>query len=70
MNYIRQRLLDIERQTWVSEIHNDEGKDPHQKNKLRTFRKFILTHDYKNYLTNVRNSSNHKAKIEQPQTSN
>ena len=34
MNYIRQRLLDIEQQTWISEIHNDERKDPHQKNKL------------------------------------
>ena len=33
MNYIRQRLLDIEQQTWISEIHNDERKDPHQKNK-------------------------------------
>ena len=31
MNYIRQRLLDIEQQTWISEIHNDERKDPHQK---------------------------------------
>ena len=46
---------DIEQQTWISEIHNDERKDPHQKNKLRTFRKFKLTHDYENYLTNVRN---------------
>ena len=26
-----------------------------KKNKLRTFRKFKLTHDYENYLTNVRN---------------
>ena len=33
MNYIRQRLLDIEQQTWISKIHNDERKDPHQKNK-------------------------------------
>ena len=31
MSYIRQRLLDIEQQTWISEIHNDERKDPHQK---------------------------------------
>ena len=60
MNYIRQRLLDIKQQTWISEIHNDERKDPNQKNKLRTFRKFKLTHDYENYLTNVRNT-NHVA---------
>ena len=50
MNYIRQRLLDIEQQTWISEIHNDERKDPHQKNKLRTFRKFKLAHDYSQML--------------------
>ena len=62
INYIRQRLLDIEQQTWISEIHNDERKDPHQKNKLRTFRKFKLTHDYENYLTNVRNI-NHRVAI-------
>ena len=62
MSYIRQRLLDIEEQTWISEIHNDERKDPHQKNKLRTFRKFKLTHDYENYLTNVRNI-NHRVAI-------
>ena len=37
MNYIRQRLLDIEQQTWISEIHNDVRKDPHQKNKLTNF---------------------------------
>ena len=55
MNYIRQSLLDIEQQTWISEIHNDERKDPHQKNKLRTFTNFKLTHDYENYLANVRN---------------
>ena len=53
MIYIRQKLLDIEQQTWISEIHNDERKHPHQKktNKLRTFRKFKLTHDYDNYRT-------------------
>ena len=28
MNYIRQRLLEIEQQTWISEIHNDGRKDP------------------------------------------
>ena len=31
MNYIRQRLLHIEQQTWISEIDNDERKDRHQK---------------------------------------
>ena len=62
MSYILQRLLDIEQQTWISEIHNDERKDPHQKKKLRTFRKFKLTHDYENYLTNVRNI-NHRVAI-------
>ena len=69
MNYIRQRLLDIEQQTWISEIHNDERKDPHQKNKLRTFRKFKLTHDYENYLTNVRNI-NHRVAITKLRLSN
>ena len=56
---------DIEQQTWISEIHNDERKDQNtKKNKLRTFIKFRLTHDYENYLTNVRNINhrvaNHK----------
>ena len=38
-------------------------KDPHKKkNKLRTFRKFKLTHDYESYLTNVRNI-NHRVAI-------
>ena len=69
MNYIRQRLLDIEQQTWISEIHNDERKDPHRKNKLRTFRKFKLTHDYENYLTNVRNT-NHRVAITKLRLSN
>ena len=31
MSYIRQRLLHIEKQTWIGEIHNDERKDPHKK---------------------------------------
>ena len=69
MNYIRQRLLDIEQQTWITEIHNDERKDPHQKNKLRTFRKFKLTHNYENYLTNVRNI-NHRVAITKLRLSN
>ena len=60
---------DIEQQTWISEIHNDERKDPHQKNKLRTFRKFKLTHDYENYLTNVRNI-NHRVAITKLRLSN
>ena len=33
-----------------------------KKNKLRTFRKFKLPHDYENYLTNVRNI-NHRVAI-------
>ena len=37
MIYIRQRLLDIEQQTWISEIHNDERKDPHQKKQTKNF---------------------------------
>ena len=69
MNYIRQRLLDIEQQTWISEIHNNERKDPHQKNKPGTFRKFKLTHDYENYLTNVRNI-NHRVAITKLRLSN
>ena len=69
MSYVRQRLLDIEQQTWISEIHNDERKDPHQKNKLGTFRKFKLTHDYQNYLTNVRNI-NHRIAIAKLRLSN
>ena len=55
---------DIEQQTCISEIHNDERKDQNKKKKLRTFIKFRLTHDYENYLTNVRNINhrvaNHK----------
>ena len=69
MSYIRQRLLDMEQQTWISEIHNDERKDPHQRKKLRTFRKFKLTHDYENYLTNVRNI-NHRVAIAKLRLSN
>ena len=49
MIYIRQRLLDIEQGTWISEIHNDERKDRR-------------THDYENYLANVRNI-NHRVPI-------
>ena len=45
MNYIRQRLLDIEQQTWISEIHNDERKDPHQKNKLKNKLETETEHD-------------------------
>ena len=37
MSYVRQRLLDIEQQTWISEIHNDERKDPHQKKQTKNF---------------------------------
>ena len=50
-------------------IHNDERKDPHPKNKLRTFRKFKLTYDYENYLTNVRNI-NHRVAITKLRLSN
>ena len=32
--------------TWISEIRNNYRKDPNQKTKLRTFRKFKLTHHY------------------------
>ena len=61
--------MDIEQQTWISEIHNDERKDLHQKNKLRTFRKFKRTHDYENYLANVRNI-NHRVAITKLRLSN
>ena len=45
-------------------------KDPHKKkNKLRTFRKFKLTHDYESYLTNVRNI-NHRVAITKLRLSN
>ena len=37
MNYIRQRLLDIEQQTWIREIHNDERKDPNKKKQTKNF---------------------------------
>ena len=40
-----------------------------KKNKLRTFRKFKLTHDYENYLTNVRNI-NHRVAITKLRLSN
>ena len=59
---LRHRLFDIEQQTWISEIHNDERKDPYQKKKQRTFRKFKLTHNYENYLTKVR-KINHRVAI-------
>ena len=40
-----------------------------KKNKLRTLRKFKLTHDYENYLTNVRNI-NHRVAITKLRLSN
>ena len=40
-----------------------------KKKKLRTFRKFKLTHDYENYLTNVRNI-NHRVAITKLRLSN
>ena len=64
---LRHRTANMDK---FSEIHNDERKDPHQKNKLRTFRKFKLTHhDYENYLTNVRNI-NHRVAITKLRLSN
>ena len=36
---LRHRLFDIEQQTWISEIHNDERKDPYQKKKTKNFQK-------------------------------
>ena len=47
---LNHELQTTEQQTWISEIRNDYRKDPNQKNKPRTFRKFKLTHDYENYL--------------------
>ena len=40
-----------------------------KKNKLRTFRKFKLTHDYKNYVTNVSNI-NHRVAVTKLRLSN
>ena len=37
MSYIRQRLLDIEQQTWISEIHNDERKESASKKQTKNF---------------------------------
>ena len=31
MNYLQQRLSDIEQHTWIGEIHNNERNDPNQK---------------------------------------
>ena len=44
-------------------------RNPHQKNKLRTFKKFKLTPDYENYLTNLRNI-NHRVAITKLRLSN
>ena len=77
MNFITQRLKDIELQRWLRDINNDVRKDANQKNKLRAFRKFKIKENYKceDYLrqvTNIRHRitltklrlSNHKLAIE------
>ncbi|XP_048587031.1 uncharacterized protein LOC125570103 [Nematostella vectensis] len=74
-SFLQQRLYDIEQQTWLSSIQNDNRKDQEQKNKLRTLRKFKLSHNLEDYLTDVKNIdhrialtkfrlSNHKLAIE------
>lgn len=55
MNFMRQRLLNIKQQTWVSEIQGILEKKRKKTRKLRTFKTFKLTHDYEHYLTSVRN---------------
>ena len=47
INIIRQRLKDIELQRWLSEINNDTRKDTNQGNKMRTYRLFKTTDNYK-----------------------
>ena len=77
INIIRQRLKDIELQRWLSEINNDTRKDANQGNKIRTYRLFKTTDNYKceDYLHQVTNTrhrialkklrlSNHKLAIE------
>ena len=68
---------DIELQRWLSEINNDTRKDANQGNKMRTYRLFKTTDNYKceDYLHQVTNTrhrialtklrlSNHKLAIE------
>ena len=77
INIIRQRLKDIELQRWLSEINNDTKKDANQGNKMRTYRLFNTTDNYKceyylHQVTNTRHRialtklrlSNHKLAIE------
>ena len=47
INIIRQRLKDIELQRWLSEINKDTRKDANQGNKMRTYRLFKTTDNYK-----------------------
>ncbi|XP_048587171.1 uncharacterized protein LOC125570132 [Nematostella vectensis] len=54
-SFLQQRLYDIEQQTWLSSIQNDNRKDQAQKNKLRTLKKFKLSHNLEDYLTDVKN---------------
>ncbi len=72
---VKQRLEDIERQTWQGEMNNDTKKDKRQKNKLRTLRTFKLNYAFEGYLNQVSNIkhriqltklrlSNHKLEIE------
>ena len=58
INIIRQRLKDIELQRWLSEINNDTRKDANQGNKMRTYRLFKTTDNYKceDYLHQVTNT--------------
>ena len=53
INIIRQRL-----QRWLSEINNDTRKDANQGNKMRTYRLFKTTDNYKceDYLRQVTNT--------------
>ena len=58
INIIRQRLKDIELQRWLSEINNTR-KVANQGNKMRTYRLFKTTdnykcEDYRHQVTNTR----------------
>ncbi|KXJ16376.1 hypothetical protein AC249_AIPGENE6529 [Exaiptasia diaphana] len=52
---IKQRLEDIEIQTWLGEIHDDMGRKDTQRNKLRTYRTFKITYQQESYLKEVSN---------------
>ena len=62
LKIIKQRLEDIEFQTWYSDIHNDSRRINGQRNKLRTFRTFKFDYKYEDYLSQVTNK-NHRTQL-------